>query len=96
MSGDPRVLLSGIKGKPVINFDGNDLLWTAHDFDHLTNKQATPCLRLHDTPDRPIIGLYLRVLEISFLGFMELLQDDGMQKDGFLQLVHLIQIGICM
>ena len=41
VSGDPTVLLSGLKGKPVINFDGNDLLWTTHDFDHLTNTGYT-------------------------------------------------------
>ena len=40
-SGDPRVLLSGLKGKPVINFDGNDLLWSTHDFDHLTDTGYT-------------------------------------------------------
>ena len=31
--GDPTVFLKGLKGKPVINFDGNDLLWTSQDFD---------------------------------------------------------------
>ena len=41
VSGDPRVLLSGLKGKPVVNFDGNDLLWTNHNFDHLTNTGYT-------------------------------------------------------
>jgi hypothetical protein len=41
VSGDPRVLLSGLKGKPVVNFDGNDLLWTTHNFDHLTNTGYT-------------------------------------------------------
>ena len=40
-SGDPTVFLSGLKGKPVINFDGNDLLWTSQDFDYLTNNGYT-------------------------------------------------------
>ena len=41
VSGDPTVFLSGLKGKPVINFDGNDLLWTSQDFDYLTNNGYT-------------------------------------------------------
>ena len=55
VSGDPTVLLSGLKGKPVINFDGNDLLWTTHDFDHLTNNRYTIQL-WRDTLARKIIG----------------------------------------
>ena len=42
VSGDPRVLLSGLKGKPVLSFDGNDMLWTTHDFDHLADTLVTP------------------------------------------------------
>ena len=41
VSGDPRVLLSGLKGKPVLSFDGNDLLWTTHNFDHLADTGYT-------------------------------------------------------
>ena len=34
-SGNPRYLDSALKGKPVISFDGDDLIWTEHNFGHL-------------------------------------------------------------
>ena len=40
-SGDPRILHDGIKGRPVIAFDGNDLLWTSDNFDFLTESGYT-------------------------------------------------------
>ena len=29
-SGNPRFFKSGLKGKPVVSFDGDDLIWTTH------------------------------------------------------------------
>ena len=75
-----RVFASGLKGKPV-HFDGNDLLWSTHDFDHLTDTGYTIVL-LQGIPVQRIIGLFHPEQEIFFLVIM-VLKDDGMQKVGF-------------
>ena len=40
-SGNPRFLNSALKGKPIISFDGDDLIWTTHDFGHLLDTGYT-------------------------------------------------------
>ncbi len=40
-SGNPRYLDSALKGKPIISFDGDDLIWTDHDFGHLVDTGYT-------------------------------------------------------
>ncbi|NDF22618.1 MAG: DUF5011 domain-containing protein, partial [Euryarchaeota archaeon] len=32
-SGDPKWLATGLNGRPVVNFDGNDLIWTTKNFE---------------------------------------------------------------
>ena len=39
--GSPRLLSFGLNGKPVVSFDGDDLLWTGHNFDTLTQNGYT-------------------------------------------------------
>ncbi len=41
VEGNPRLLSFGLNGKPVVSFDGDDLLWTGHNFDTLTNTGYT-------------------------------------------------------
>jgi alpha-tubulin suppressor-like RCC1 family protein len=41
VSGDPRLVVSSKMGKPVVAFDGNDLMWTNHNLDHLVNTGYT-------------------------------------------------------
>ena len=40
-SGNPRFFSSALKGKPVISFDGDDLIWTNHNFSHLLDTGYT-------------------------------------------------------
>ena len=40
-SGNPRFYSSALKGKPVISFDGNDMIWGDANFDFLTNTGYT-------------------------------------------------------
>ena len=39
--GNPRLLTFGLKGKPVVSFENNDLLWTGHDFEGLAQTGYT-------------------------------------------------------
>ena len=41
VEGNPRLLAFGLNGKPVVSFDGDDLLWTGHNFDPLTSTGYT-------------------------------------------------------
>ena len=36
-SGNPRFYTSALKGKPIISFDGDDMIWGETNFDFLTN-----------------------------------------------------------
>ena len=41
VEGNPRLLAFGLNGKPVVSFDGDDLLWTGHNFDTLSSTGYT-------------------------------------------------------
>ena len=41
VSGNPRFFNSALKGKPVISFDGDDMIWGETNFDFLTNNGYT-------------------------------------------------------
>ena len=40
-SGNPRYFDSALQGKPLISFDGDDLIWTSHNFSDLVNTGYT-------------------------------------------------------
>ncbi|MBT5717319.1 MAG: LamG domain-containing protein, partial [Opitutae bacterium] len=41
VSGNPRFFNSALKGKPVVSFDGDDMIWGQTNFDFLTNNGYT-------------------------------------------------------
>ena len=69
-SGDPRLLLDGIKGRPVIAFDGNDLLWTSENFDFLTESGYTllTLARYSGSSNRRVISSRNRNFLFGFQG----------------------------
>ena len=94
-SGDPSVKHDGIKGKPVIALDGDDLLWTSADFDFLTESGYTilTLARYSGSKINRVISSRNRNYLLAFK--MDSLVV-GMQKDGFQQQDLPIRIGIFM
>ena len=66
-SGNPRFLNSALKGKPIISFDGDDLIWTTHDFGHLLDTGYTmiSIARYTGARNQRVISSRTRLLRLS-------------------------------
>ena len=95
VEGNPRLLAFGLNGKPVVSFDGDDLLWTGHNFDPLTNTGYTMVSLARYTGSKTS-GSSVLEPEISFLVFTARKWVSGMRRDGFRPPDRLTVTGTCI
>ena len=93
VEGNPRLFAFGLNGKPVVSFDGDDLLWTGHNFDTLTSTGYT-MVSLARYTGLKTNGSSVQEPEISSSVFTVRKWESGMLRDGFRPPVRLTVIGI--